>query len=380
MTDILLLSLGTTVGLRAGDEALASLIREAGATVEIAQVQLGATAALRRAYPVTDLVEAASARRTLARALPQVAPRAVIFSSTTSSLLANDPGVPYAVRIDAPARLNRPGARNALQHALERRRMRTARLVLPFSRIAADALPRSAAPAVVLPQPIESSGTREPSDTREPLVVAYTPDPKAKGLDLAVAAWARAGLAGAEPSWAGSGVHGTDTGVHGADSDASERAVRGATRMEVFGISPELARRHLARHGIPEPPGVVWRGRVTAAEFREALRQAHVFLTAARWEDFGFAQLEALADGALLVCGATGGPFEALAHARELSGALCTTDLQPESLAAALRCAFEMPEADAARYRATARERMTAYRPAAVRAIITERVLPMLLG
>lgn len=380
MTDILLLSLGTTVGLRAGDEALASLIREAGATVEIAQVQLGATAALRRAYPVTDLVEAASARRTLARALPQVAPRAVIFSSTTSSLLANDPGVPYAVRIDAPARLNRPGARNALQHALERRRMRTARLVLPFSRIAADALPRSAAPAVVLPQPIESSGTREPSDTREPLVVAYTPDPKAKGLDLAVAAWARAGLAGAEPSWAGSGVHGTDTGVHGADSDASERAVRGATRMEVFGISHELARRHLARHGIPEPPGVVWRGRVTAAEFREALRQAHVFLTAARWEDFGFAQLEALADGALLVCGATGGPFEALAHARELSGALCTTDLQPESLAAALRCAFEMPEADAARYRATARERMTAYRPAAVRAIITERVLPMLLG
>lgn len=258
--------------------------------------------------------------------------------------------------------------------------MRTARLVLPFSRIAADALPRSAAPAVVLPQPIESSGTREPSDTREPLVVAYTPDPKAKGLDLAVAAWARAGLAGAEPSWAGSGVHGTDTGVHGADSDASERAVRGATRMEVFGISHELARRHLARHGIPEPPGVVWRGRVTAAEFREALRQAHVFLTAARWEDFGFAQLEALADGALLVCGATGGPFEALAHARELSGALCTTDLQPESLAAALRCAFEMPEADAARYRATARERMTAYRPAAVRAIITERVLPMLLG
>lgn len=404
MTDILLLSLGTTVGLRAGDEALASLIREAGATVEIAQVQLGATAALRRAYPVTDLVEAASARRTLARALPQVAPRAVIFSSTTSSLLANDPGVPYAVRIDAPARLNRPGARNALQHALERRRMRAARLVLPFSRIAADALPRGAAPAVVLPQPIESSdaaldggrgggepavvlpqpiessGTREPSDTREPLVVAYTPDPKAKGLDLAVAAWARAGLAGAEPSWSGSGVHGTDTGVHGANSDASERAVRGATRMEVFGISPELARRHLARHGIPEPPGVVWRGRVTAAEFREALRQAHVFLTAARWEDFGFAQLEALADGALLVCGATGGPFEALAHARELSGALCTTDLQPESLAAALRCAFEMPDADAARYRAAAQERIAAYRPEAVRAIIAERVLPTLLG
>ncbi len=344
--DILLLSLGTTIGLRAGDEALADLLRQAGASVELVRVRIGAAGALRRAYPVTDLVEAAAARRALSIALRRSKPRAVIFSSITSSLLARRPRVPYAVRLDAPSRLNRPGARNALQHALEIRRLRDARLVLPFSEAAANALPARSAPAVVLPQPIVPAES-QPAE-RDRLAVAYTPDPKAKGLDVVVAAWAQAGL--------------------------------GGSRLEIFGIEPDRGRRHLARHGLPEPAGLLWRGRVQAAEFRATLRRAHVFLTGARWEDFGFAQLEALADGALLVCGATGGAFEALSHARELAPSLCTDDLRPESIAGALRRAFEMPDAETARYRREAARRMAAYRPEAIGALIAERVLPILLG
>jgi len=343
--DVLLLSLGTTIGLRAGDQALAQGIRRAGASVEVVGVQIGATAALRRAYPVTDLVEALAARRALARALGRLAPRAVIFSTITSSLLAGRMHTPYAVRLDAPARLNRPGLRNAIQHALERRRLREATLVLPFSSLAAQALPLGSAPAVVLPQPIEPSGPAR--EQRERLAVAYTPDPKAKGLDIVVAAWTQAKLLGA--------------------------------RLEVFGIEPALARRHLARHGLREPADLAWRGRVPAPEFRARLRSAQVFLTGARWEDFGFAQLEALLDGALLVCTATGGPFEALAIARQLAPQLCAPDSRPESLAQALRLAFAMPEPDLARYRQAAVERMAACRPQAIDELIAEQVLPALL-
>jgi hypothetical protein len=345
MSDVLLLSLGTTIGLRAGDAALATMIEQAGASVQLAAVGIGAAGALRRAYPLIDLVEAVAARRALQSALRRAQPRAVIFSTTTSSLLAPALDVPYAIRLDGPSRLNRPGARNALQHALERRRMRRARLILPFSHAAARQLPRGAAPAVVVHESVLPSS---PPCPRERLAVAYTPDPKAKGLDIVVAAWERAALPDA--------------------------------RLEVFGISRELAARHLARNGLTEPPGLVLRGRVGEDEFRAALRRAHVFLTGARWEDFGRAQLEALADGALLVCGATGGAFEALLHARELEPALCAPDLQPESLALALGNAFALDADRVGRYREQAAQRMRAYRPEAARALIAERVLPALLS
>ncbi len=345
MSEILLISLGTTIGLRAGDQALAGLLRQAGASVDLAQVRIGAAGALRRAYPITDLVEAAAARRTTSGAMRRTQPRAVIFSSTTSSLLCGHIETPYAVRLDAPCRVNRPGARNAIQHALERRQLSRARLVLPFSHAAAAALPPGAAPAVVLPQPILPSG--QGSEGRKRIAVAYTPDPKAKGLDILVAAWQQAALPDA--------------------------------RLEVFGIAPDLARRYLARRSLTEPEGLIWRGRVAQAQFRTALAQAHAFITSARWEDFGFAQLEALADGALLVCSATRGPFEALSHARALEPALCAGDLEPASLAAAIRRAFALGEQEVQRYRLAGAQRMSAYRPQAILALLGERVLPALL-
>ena len=69
MSDVLLLSLGTTLGWRAADAQFADGLRRAGASVAAASVRMGATGRLRRAYPVTDLVEAVAARRALRAAI-----------------------------------------------------------------------------------------------------------------------------------------------------------------------------------------------------------------------------------------------------------------------------------------------------------------------
>src|SRR6202020_2823161 len=139
--DLLVLSLGTTMGLRIADAQFAALARQAGASVALAGVRIGLTDRLRRGYPVNDLVEAIAARRALDAALRRHAPRAVVLSTTTAALLARTAGVPFAVWLDSPARLNRAGHRNALLHLLERRRLAQARLVLPLRAAPGDALP-----------------------------------------------------------------------------------------------------------------------------------------------------------------------------------------------------------------------------------------------
>ena len=70
MTDLLLVSLGTTRGLRLSDAQLVAMLRGAGASVEAVATRIGLTNALRRGYPVNDLVElrrlGAAARQTVA--------------------------------------------------------------------------------------------------------------------------------------------------------------------------------------------------------------------------------------------------------------------------------------------------------------------------
>jgi hypothetical protein len=344
--DLLFLSLGTTRGLRAADESFIDMARAAGASVEVVGVRVGATRRLQRFYPAIDLVQAVAARRAATTALARHGPRAVVISTTTAALLAPLGGRPYAVRLDSPAILNRPGRRNAVQHALERRSLAAATRVLPMSRAADAALPAGSAPSVVVPLPITQSGPPEPRDER--LAVAYTPDPKAKGLDVLGSAWEMADVPDA--------------------------------RLQVFGIEPDRGRAFLTRFGIPEPPGLEWRAMVPASEFRTALRRARVHVTSARWEDFGQAQLEALADGALLVTTPAGGPFEALAIARELDSRVVATEIGPAALATAIRAAFAMSDEEAAGYRRTAARCLEPYRPDAVHDAIARRVLPALLG
>jgi glycosyltransferase involved in cell wall biosynthesis len=356
--DVLVLSLGTTRGLRIADAQLASIVRQAGASVAVVGTRIGATNRLRRGYPVNDIVEAIAARRALDSGLRRHRPRAAVLSSTTAAMLAGAPAVPFAVWLDSPARLNRPGRRNALLHVLERRQLARARIVLVLSHEAVAALPAGAAPAVVVSPPLTAPPppagspplTAPPPRAGSPgeIVVAYTPDPKARDLELVCAAWATAAAPGA--------------------------------RLVVTGISAERARAFLRRRGVEPPPGLELAGMLPQAEFRALLLRARVFLSAARWEDFGQTPLQALDCGAAIVSAPAGGPFPALAIARQLAPRFVAPDRSPRALAAALEAALAASESELDAYRAAARERLAPYREAAVVERVREQVLPVLLG
>jgi hypothetical protein len=143
--DVLLVSLGGTAGLREADAELAASMRRAGAAVEVA-----AAAPVRewRTMAAIELGWALSARRAAAGAGPA---RAVLYSSTTAALLAPRPG---AIRFDAPAAGNRPGRHGAWQRPVERRRMRAATLLVPWSDGGLAEAPAPHADAVVVPVPV----------------------------------------------------------------------------------------------------------------------------------------------------------------------------------------------------------------------------------
>ncbi len=343
--DVLLLSLGTTWGLRIADAQFAELARRAGASVAVVGTRIGATDRLRRGYPVNDLVEAIAARRALAAGIRRHHPRSIMFSTTTAAMLAGRPSVPFAVWLDSPARLNRPGRRNALLHVLERRQLRRAALVLPHSPPAIAALPRGAAPAVVISPPIAEAPAR--NGPGEPLVVAYTPDPKAKGLDVVCEAWAQT----------------TAPGV----------------RLMLTGIAAERARAFLQRRGVALPSDLELTGMLPQDDFRALLGRARVFLSAARWEDFGIAALEALDRGAALVGAPGGGPFPALSIAQDLAPEFVAADRSPAALARALEVALASDERALRSYRQAARERLAPYRPQAFVERLRNEVLPVLL-
>ena len=98
-------------------------------------------------------------------------------------------------------------------------------------------------------------------------------------------------------------------------------------------------------------------GALPRAEYRALLRRARVFVTAPRREDYGQAQLEALADGCLLVTTPAPGPYAALPIARRLDARLVDADL-----AAALAAALVHPDAAAYAARALRRARADARR------------------
>ena len=116
--------------------------------------------------------------------------------------------------------------------------------------------------------------------------------------------------------------------------------------------------------------------------FRDRLARARVFVSAAEWEDFGIAPLEALDRGAALVCAPAGGPFPALALARSLAPEFVAADRPPAgALARALRGGVRGVRRPARRvYRAAARAELEPYRPEASVTRIAAEVLPALLG
>jgi hypothetical protein len=341
--DVLIVSLGSTQGLRTADEELRGSLERAGARVAVARAVAPAPT---RTLMLTDLAWARAARVAVTRALEaQLSPpRAIVYSSTTAALLWPRPG---AIRFDAPAAGNRPGRHGLWQRPLERRRLRQAQLLLPWSEGAtreAHMSSSAAERALVLPVSVEPSGQMPSGDARDIAAITYAANPRKKGLDRVLAAW-RAVCA--RP-------------LH---ADAGELVVAGVSELELRRAGIELA-------GV-ERVRIV--GSLPAAEYRALLRRARVFVCAPRREDYGIAQLEALADGCLLVSTPAPGPYAALPIARALDPRLVSEDLE-----SALLAALAPSQADA--YAERAAHLLAPFGEAAVDRLVAGEVLPRLLG
>lgn len=338
--DIALVSLGTTPGLRRSDEAFAALVERAGASCAIVPVRIGASGRLRRHPAVTDLVEALAARRS-ARGIEA---RAVVYSSITAALLQPEGAadVPYGIRFDATAALNRPGLAGAWQRRRERGVLERARLLMPVSLGAEEAVAAVERPRVRVPIPIERV---ERVAERNIDAVAYASYPRKRGLEVLCAAWAEA-------------------------APGARLVIGGADRAK--GLA------WLRRNRVAEPPGVEWAGELPREEWLDRVRRARLYLNASRWEDFGIAPMEALAAGTPLATVPTPGSFEALPLARELDPRLIAADATPDALAVAIRAGFALTDAERAAYAARAEELLKPYREEAIAKVVADRVLPEL--
>ena len=340
--DIAIVSLGTTMGWRHADEALAGQVRAAGATCEVVPVSFGPAGRLRLTMAATDAVEALAARRAASRA----GARATVYSSITAALL-QPAREPHAIRFDTIAALSRPGPGGAWQRARERGVLARADLLLPWSEPAAAAAAAAAAsppPQVVLPPPVERAGA---AAADAPDAVAYAGNPQKRGLDLLCAAWAEART--------------------------------GDARLLVGGIDARRAEAWLAARGVPVPAGLEWAGAEGRERWLSLVAGARIFVNASRFEDWGIAQMEALAAGTPLVTVPTPGPNVALPLARRLAPALVAAELDASALADAIRAGLGLEEPGRAAYAREAGTLLEPYREDALRALVAERVVPALL-
>lgn len=343
--DVLVVSLGSTYGLRAADEELVQSLRRAGASVALVSAARPRPV---RTFALTDLTWALAARRAAVAGLVEHRPRAVIYSTTTAALLWPRPG---AIRFDAPAAANRPGRHGVWQRPLERRRLEHAPLLAPQSRGALEELPgdlaaRARARAIVVGVPVEPSGPPTPIEERDIAAIAYAANPAKKGIDRVLDAWSRARRADEELVLAGA---------------SPEELARAGVRLPVDRSAPE---------------GVRMVGRLAPGEYRALLRRARVFVCAPRREDYGIAQLEALSDGCQFVTTPAPGGYVALPIAQRLDPRLVCENDNPGDLAGALRAALDDPLPD---YSAHAREELAPYTRAAVDRVVREDLLPRLL-
>ncbi len=336
------MSLGTTMGWRAADRAFAEQVRAAGATCQVVTSRIGLAGRLRRSMAITDVVEALAARRATGRE-----GRATVYSSVTAALL-QPPRSPVAVRFDGTAALNRPGPGGAWQRRRERTVLTRATLLLPWSEAAAESAARVAGPppppSVILPPPVPYAPRAAPDG---PDVVAYGGDPLKRGIDLLYAAW---------------------------------REVRPeGGRLAIAGLERGEALRRLHKAGIEEPVGVEWMGEVSRERWLATVAGARVFVNASRFEDWGLAQMEALAAGTPLVTLPSGGGNVALPLAQTLAPELVATERTAEALAAAMHAGLRLGPAARSSYAERAGRLLAPYREDVLRRRVAEEVLPRLL-
>jgi hypothetical protein len=335
--DVVVVSLASTTGLREADEELAASMRRAGASVELAVAKPPPEV---RTMALTDLLWARAARAAALVALRRDQPRQIIYSSTTAALLWPRPG---AIRFDAAAAANRPGRHGVWQRPLERRRLGRSPLLLPLSAGALvevePAFPALGERALVVPLAVDPSGP--PAAIRDIAAITYAGNPRKKGLDRVLAAWRSVQAAG--------------------DAPDGELVVAGAGADELRAAGIDLRREPRVRDA----------GRLARTEYRALLRRARVFVTAPRREDYGQAQLEALADGCLLATAPAPGPYAALPIARRLDERLVDANLT-----AALSAALAHP--DPAGYAEQALRELAPLRGEAVQQLVERQLLPRL--
>lgn len=320
--DVLIVGLGSTVGLRAADEELRGALERGGARVALVHARAPREM---RTLMLTDLTWALAARSAARQAIAEHEPRAIVYATITAALLWPRPG---AIRYDALAADNRPGRHGLWQRPLERRRLAAAPLLVPQT---------EAAPGgdrgVVVPIPVQPSGPA--GGERDIAALTYGANAPKKGLDRVLAAWALARRPG------------------------EELVVAGA-------------------RDLPRADGVRDVGLLAPDAYRALLRRARVYVTAPRREEYGVAQLEALADGAQLVTTALGGPYAALPLARALDPRLVVDPPDdPAALAGAIRAALDDPSPG---YAARAAALLEPFSRAAVDRVVRDQLLPRLLA
>jgi glycosyltransferase involved in cell wall biosynthesis len=325
--DVLIVGLGATHGLRVAEDELTGSLLRAGAEAMLVRAQRPREV---RTLALTDLVWARAARRAAVEALSEVEPRAIVYATTTAALLWPQPG---AIRFDAPAAGNRPGRHGIWQRPVEARRLRQAPLLVPQDPGALVEAGSPDTPSTIVPIPVEPSAAR-PGETRDVAAMTYATNPYKKGLDRVLAAW--------------------------------EVARRDGEELVVAGLRG------------PDRDGVRYAGTLTPEEYRALLRRTRVYVTAPRREDYGIAQLEALAEGARVVTTPAPGPYAALPLLRD-GGLGFVAEPGPEPLAAAIRAALA-DERDDAVYAEQALMAIAPFRRASVDAVVREELLPRLLG
>jgi hypothetical protein len=173
----------------------------------------------------------------------------------------------------------------------------------------------------VVPVPVEPSGV---AGERDIAAITYGANPEKKGLDRVLAAWRR-------------------------DRRADETLL-------VAGLAGS------------DESGIAYLGMRSRADYRALLRRSRVFITAPRREDYGIAQLEALADGCMLVTTPSPGPYAALPIAHALDPRLVSPRLD-------VRAARDEPSEGYAERAATA---LAAFSPAEVDRVVARDLLPLL--
>jgi hypothetical protein len=330
--DVLIVGLGATHGLCAAEDELAGAMLRAGADVMLTRAARPREV---RTLALTDLMWARAARRAAVEALADSEPRAIVYSTTTAALLWPQPG---AIRFDAPAAANRPGRHGIWQRPVEARRLRESSLLVPQDPGALVEAGSPTVPALVVPIPVEPSGDGEsgpptPPTPRDIAALTYATNPYKKGFDRVLAAW--------------------------------EAVRREGEELVVAGLRG------------PDREGVRYTGTLEHDAFRALLRRTKVYVTAPRREDYGIAQLEALADGARVVTTPSPGPYAALPLLRR-DGLGWVAEPDAAALGPALRAALDDPTDDAL-YAERALDAIAPFRRATVDAIVANDLLPRLL-